>query len=195
MLLYLSPGACSLASHIALNEAGLAFEQVKVDLKNHRTALGDDFAKINPKGYVPALKFDTGEVLTENIAILSWIGDQAEKLSPRDPISRYRLLEALAYISTEVHKSFKQLFSAEATEGVKATARQAITKRLTFIAERLNQDYLLGPDFTVADAYLFVMLTWAGKNGVSIPDPLVLYFERIKGRPAVRRSLEEEKLA
>ena len=119
MILYLSPGACSLASHIALNEAGLAFEQVKVDLKTHRTALGDDFAKINPKGYVPALKFDNGEVLTENIAILSWIGDQAEKLPPLDSLSRYRLLEALAYISTEVHKAFKQLFSAEATEASK----------------------------------------------------------------------------
>jgi glutathione S-transferase len=195
MILYLSPGACSLASHIALNEAGLAFEQVKVDLENHRTAQGDDFAKINPKGYVPALKFDNGEVLTENIAILSWIGDQAEKLPPLDSVSRYRLLESLAYIATEVHKAFKPLFSAQATEGVKATARQAINKRLTFIAERLNQDYLLGPDFTVADAYLFVMLTWARKNGVSIPDPLLLYFERIRTRPAVRRSLEEEKLA
>ena len=107
MILYLAPGACSLADHIVLNEAGLAFDQVKVDLKTHRTEDGHDYAKINPKGYVPALALDSGEMLTENVAILSWIADQSEKLAPRGPLGRYRLLEALAYISTEIHKSFR----------------------------------------------------------------------------------------
>jgi glutathione S-transferase len=195
MILYLAPGACSLAGHIALNEAGLAFEQVNVDLKTHRTEDGHDFAEINPKGYVPALVLDSGELLTENVAILYWIADQAGKTAPVGSLGRYRLLESLAYISTEVHKSFKPLFSGSATEEVKAAVREAINKRLSFLAERLNQDYLFGSDFTVADAYLFVMLTWARQNGVSIPDPLPAYFERIKARPAVVRSLEDEGLA
>jgi glutathione S-transferase len=195
MILYLAPGACSLADHIALNEAGLAFDQVKVDLKTHRTEDGHDYAKINPKGYVPALALDSGEMLTENVAILSWIADQSEKLAPRGPLGRYRLLEALAYISTEIHKSFKPFFTPGTTEDAKAAAGQAIVKRLTFLAERLKDDYLLGPGFSVADAYLFVMLMWARKNGLSLPNPPLAYVERIKARPAVRRSLEEEKLA
>ena len=173
----------------------MAFEQIKVDLKSHRTADGSDFYEINPKGYVPALVLDSGEMLTENVAILSWIADQAEKLAPRGSFGRYRLLEALAFISTEIHKSYKPFFTPGTTEEAKSAARQAITRRLDFLAERLKGDYLLGPGFTVADAYLFVMLTWAPKNDVSVPDPLPVYFERIKARPAVRRSLEEEGLA
>jgi glutathione S-transferase len=105
------------------------------------------------------------------------------------------LLEALAYISTEIHKSFKPFFTPGTTEHAKAAAGQAIVKRLTFLAERLKDDYLLGPGFSVADAYLSVMLMWARKNGLSLPNPLLAYVERIKARPAVRRSLEEEKLA
>jgi glutathione S-transferase len=195
MILYLAAGACSLADHIALNEASLPFEQVIVDLKKRRTEDGRDYNSINPKGYVPALTLDSGEMLTENVAILSWIADQAPKLAPKGTLGRYRLLEALAYISTEVHKSFKLFFASDADDKAKAAAGQAIIKRLSFLAERLKDDYLLGPEFSVADAYLFVMLMWSKKNGLSIPNPLSAYFDRIQARPAVQRSLVEEKLA
>jgi glutathione S-transferase len=193
MILYLAPGACSLADHIALREAGLNFDQVKVDLKTHRKEDGRDYTVINPKGYVPALLLDSGEILTENIAILSWISDPSIPALFGDFV-RYRLLEALAYVSTEIHKSFKPYFMPGATEDAKASAGQTILKRLAFIAERLNQDYLLGAGFSVADAYLFVMLMWARKNGLSLPAPLPAYFERMKARPAVQRSLKEEGL-
>ena len=193
MILYLAPGACSLADHIALHEAGLNFDQVKVDLKTHRTEDGRDYTVINPKGYVPALLLNSGEILTENIAILSWISDQSTPALFGDFV-RYRLLEALAYVSTEIHKAFTPYFTPGATEDAKASAGQIILKRLTFIAERLNQDYLLGAGFSVADAYLFVMLMWARKNGLSLPVPLPAWFERMKARPAVQRSLKEEGL-
>ena len=193
MILYLAPGACSLADHIALHEAGLNFDQVKVDLKTHRTEDGRDYTVINPKGYVPALLLNSGEILTENIAILSWISNQSTPALFGDFV-RYRLLEALAYVSTEIHKSFKPYFTPGATEDAKASAGQTILKRLTLIAEWLNQDYLLGAGFSVADAYLFVMLMWARKNGLSLPVPLPAYFERMKARPAVQRSLKEEGL-
>jgi glutathione S-transferase len=193
MILYLAPGACSLADHIALHEAGLNFDHVKVDLKTHRTEDGRDYTVINPKGYVPALLLDSGEILTENIAILSWISDQSIPALFGD-FARYRLIEALAYVSTGIHKSFKPYFTPGATEDAKASAGQTILKRLTFIAERLNQDYLLRAGFSVPDAYLFVMLMWARKNGLSLPVPLPAYFERMKARPAVQRSLKEEGL-
>src|SRR5579864_1069587 len=107
MKLYLSPGACSLADHIALHEAGLDFDRIKVDLKAKRTEDGRDYSQINPKGYVPALEFDDGEVLTENIAILSVAADKAPALTPAGQFGRFRLLEMLAFISTEIHKAFK----------------------------------------------------------------------------------------
>ena len=195
MILYLAPGACSLADHIALNEAGLPFEQVLVDLKRHTTEDGRDYTSVNPKGYVPALTLDGGEMLTENVAILSWIADQEPKLAPKGTLSRYRLLETLAYISTEVHKSFKPFFASGVDDKAKAGAGQAIIKRLTYLAERLKDDYLLGPEFSVADAYLFVMLMWSKKNGLSIPDQLSAYFDRVQARLTVRRTLQEEKLA
>jgi glutathione S-transferase len=132
-----------------------------------------------------------GEILTENVAILSWISDQTTPALFGDFV-RYRLLEALAYVSTEIHKSFKPFFMPGATEDAKALAGETILKRLTFIAERLNQDYLLGAGYSVADPYLFVMLMWARNNGLALPVPLPAYSERIKARPAVQRSLKEE---
>jgi glutathione S-transferase len=194
MKLYYSPGACSLADHIALHEAGLTFERVKVDLKARRTADGRDYLQINAKGYVPALEFDDGQVLTENIAILSWIGDQAPMLAPKGPLGRFRLLEMLAFISTEIHKSFKPFFRPDATDADRAQTRDLIGKRLGFLAEQLRSDFLLGDRMSVADAYLFVMLLWAGKNEVTIPAPLTAYLARLKARPAVRLALEHEGL-
>jgi glutathione S-transferase len=194
MKLYYSPGACSLADHIALHEAGLKFECVKVDLKAKRTENGDDFAEINPKGYVPALEFDDGQTLTENIAILSWIADQAPDLALHGPLGRYRLLETLAFISTEIHKAFKPFFAANATDADKAAAGEQIGKRLKLIAENLQGDFLLANKMSVADAYLFVMLMWATKNRLTIPDPLPAYAARLRAREAVRLALEHEGL-
>ena len=195
MRLYLAPGACSLADHIALHEAGLKFDRVKVDLKARRTETGGDYTQINPKGYVPALQFDDGQVLTENIAILSWISDQAPGLAPTGPMARYRLLEMLAFISTEIHKGFKPFFKPDASEAEKTEAGEQIGKRLSFLADRLTSDFLLGDKMSVADAYLFTMLMWASKMGVKVPAPLAAYSERLRARPAVRQSLEHEGLA
>jgi glutathione S-transferase len=194
MILYLTPGACSLADHIALHEAKLPFDRVKVDLKTHTTEDGRDYLTINPKGYVPALQFDDGGVLTENLAILAWVADQAPALAPAGDLGRYRLLEALAFISTEIHKAFKPFFKPAAGEGEKAEAGAAIGKRLEFLGRRMEGDYLFGSQASVADAYLFVMLTWAKMNGLALPDPLPAFFDRMRARPAVRLAFEHEGL-
>jgi len=194
VILYFAPGACSLADHIALHEAGLTFDLVKVDLKSHTTPDGGDFAKINPKGYVPALVVADGEMLTENIAILSWIADQAPALAPQGKLGRYRLLEALAFISTEIHKSFKPFFAPGSTVEDKAKAAETISKRLNLLAGQLDGAYLFGPHVSVADAYLFVMLAWAKKNGVGISPTLAAFFDRMSARPAVQLAMREEGL-
>ena len=193
MKLYFSPGACSMADHIALHEAGLPFEHEKVDLKAKKTASGEDYAKINPKGYVPALLLDSGAMVTENVAILDWIAHQAPALVPSGDLGHTRLLEALAYISTELHKNFKPLFAGGSDEE-KQKAREAITKRLTYLAERMEGDYLFGDQFSAADAYLFVMLMWSKKNDVEMPDPLPAFFDRVKSRPSVQKAMEHEGL-
>jgi glutathione S-transferase len=193
MKLYLAPGACSLADHIALHEAGLEFDRVKVDLKTGLTEDGRDYARINPKGYVPALEFDDGDVLTENIAILSVIADKAPDLLPTGPLGRFRLLEMLAFISTEIHKAFKPFFKPDATAAEKAAAADQLAKRFAYLAGQMKGDYLFGK-FTVADPYLFVMCLWAQKNGVALPDPLPAFVTRMKARPAVRLALEHEGL-
>lgn len=195
MKLYYSPGACSLADHIALHEGGFAFEHEKVDLKTKTTETGADFAAINPKGYVPALVLDSGETVTENIAILSWIAAEKPDLAPGGAMGHTRLLETLAYISTEVHKSFKPFFTPGASDADKAKAGEQVTKRLQLIADHFDGDYLFGDRFSVADAYLFVMLMWAQKNGVTVPDPLPAFAERMKARAGVRTALEHEGLS
>jgi glutathione S-transferase len=192
MKLYLSPGACSLADHIALHEAGFEFDRIKVDLKAKRTADGRDFNRINPKGYVPVLEFDDGDILTENIAILSWIADQAPQLAPDGTMGRYRLLEVLAYISTEIHKAFKPFFSPDAQPEDKQAAYMTIKNRLDLLAGGLKGDFLFGSRFSVADAYPFTMLTWAKKNVLPLPQPLIAYFDRVKARPAVKLALRHE---
>ena len=170
MRLYFAPGACSLADHIALEEAGIAFDPMKVDLKAHMAEDGRDYRTVNPKGYVPALVFDDGEM------------------------GRYRLLEMLAYLSTELHKAFKPFFNVAADAADKTEAAKVVERRLDFIAERLTSDYLFGRDVCVADPYLFVMLTWADKNGLRMASPLPAYLERMRARPAVRRALQREGL-
>ena len=193
MKLYYAPGACSLADHIALHEAGLSFEHEKVDLKAKRTESGADYTAINPKGYVPALTLDSGETLSENIAILDWIAQQDSRLAPSGPMGRTHLLEALAFISTEIHKSFKPFF-AGADDSEKAKAGEMIGKRMGYLAGNMKGDYLFGPAASVADFYLFVMLLWAKKMGVAAPAPLEAFRERMMTLPSVQKAMRHEGL-
>jgi glutathione S-transferase len=194
MILYYSPGACSLADHIALNEAGLAHDLVKVDLRAKKTEADADYWAINPKGYVPAIGMDNGELLTENVAIMTWIASQAPAVAPKGDMGQIRLVETLTYISTELHKQFGPFFSG-ASDEAKAAAGERITKRLALLAPRVEAGYLFGPDFTVADAYLFTMLTWFKRVGLEIPATFTAYFDRMAARDAVQLSLKEEGLA
>lgn len=191
MKLYLTPGACSLAEHIALREAGLEFDRVRVDLATGRTESGDDYSAVNPKGYVPALVLDNGAILTENVAILSWIADRAPQLAPGGELGRTRLIEMLAFIATELHKPFLRVFFPT-SDAEQEQARAAIVGRLRFLADRLQGEYLFGSGFSVADAFLFVMLRWAQMVGLALPEPLPAYAGRISARPAVRLALQHE---
>lgn len=191
MKLYFSPGTCSLASDISLHEAGIAFEAVQVDLKTKKTTAGEDYLAINPKGYVPALGLNTGEVLTENAAILQYIADlnPESKLAPTwGTLERYRLVEWLALINSEIHKSLSTFFKPNAGEDWKQASRDNVTKRLDYIQTALSsRQFLMGDQFTVADAYLFTVLRWLRSAQL---DPaqwptIKTYFERIKARPQV----------
>ena len=193
MKLYYAPGACSLADHIALHEAGLGFQHVRVDLKAGTTEDGGDYRAINPKGYVPALVLDSGEVLTENVALLDWIAHQSPSLKPEGALGRTRLLELLAYISTEIHKGFKPFF-AGGSDADKAKAGEVIGKRLSYLAERIEGDYLTGPHPSVADFYLFVMLLWADKFGLDAPAPLAVLRDRLKALESVQTAMRHEGL-
>lgn len=193
MKLYLTPGACSLADHIALHEAGLTFDPVRVDLATKRTEDGGDYTKINPKGYVPALVLDDGQVLTENIAILSWVADRAPALAPDGELGRIRLIELLAFIATELHKPFVRSFFPT-SDADKEAAEGMIRRRLAFVAERMPGDYLFGDEVSAADAYLYVMLRWARMQGLDLPQPLAAFVERMNARPAVRQALQHEGL-
>lgn len=193
MKLYYSPGACSLADHIALHEAGLPFDHVKVDLKAKKTENGEDYTAVNPKGYVPALTLDSGETLSENIAILDWIAHQDSALKPGGAMGHTHLLELLAYISTEIHKSFTPFFQGGSDEE-KKKAGDKIAKRLAYLEERLDGDYLLGSRVSVADAYLFVMLLWAAKNSLDIPPRLAAFRDRMMAREAVKTAMAHEGL-
>ena len=191
MKLYYSPGACSLAFHIALLEGGLDFELERVDLKSKLTETGADFNTINTKGYVPALVLDSRDVLTENIAVLDWIATQAPHLGLDGPMGRTHLIQALAYISTEIHKSFKPFFVG-ASEEDKARAGQYINKRMRWLADRKVGRFLFGNEPSVADFYLFVTLRWASKRGIAVPDGLVSLQTRMLDRPRVQSALEFE---
>jgi glutathione S-transferase len=193
MKLYYAPGACSLSDHIALHEAGLSFEHEKVDLKTKRTESGADFTAINPKGYVPALTLDSGETLSENIAILDWIAHQDTALTPAGAMGHTHLLEALAFISTEIHKSFKPFF-AGAGDDEMAKAGETIRKRTDYLAETMKGDFLFGPAISAADCYLFVMLLWAKKNGVAVAGKLDAYRDRMMALPSVRKAMTHEGL-
>jgi glutathione S-transferase len=198
MKLFLTPFACSLASHIALREAGLDFETVKVDLRAKKTASGDDYLATNPKGYVPALQLDNGEVLTENVAVLQYIADRVpeKKLAPAAGTpERYRLIEWLAFINSEIHKNFSPMFNPAAVEGHKQYAKDLLAKRFDYLQGVLgSRQFLMGDQFTVADAYLFTVLNWTGHVGIDLgPWPaLKAYLERVGSRPNVGAALAAE---
>ena len=200
MKLYYTPGACSLASHISLREAGIDFEGVQVDLRSKKTADGKDFTTINSKGYVPALQLDDGELLTENIAILQYIGDQKpdRKLAPpAGSRERYRLVEWLAFISTELHKGFSPFFNPATPDAYKGIARDRLVLRLDWLEKQLgSKQYLMGDQFTGADAYLFTILSWSGAAGLDLArwSGLKQYFDRVAARPAVEQARQAEGL-
>jgi glutathione S-transferase len=190
MTLFTAPGFSSLADHIAMLEAGLQFDVAKVDFATKQIEGGGSLTEISPKGYVPALILAGGEVLTENVAILAWVADNAPHLAPQGPLGRYRLLEMLGFIASEIHKRFPAFLAAP--EEAKEPIAQEIMRWFRFIAERLEHDYLFGDTFTVADAYLFVMARGAAELGFALPEPLPDYVARIERRPAVQSALQRE---
>lgn len=200
MKLYYKAGACSLSPHIVLCEAGLAFDLESVDLITKKTGSGGDYLGFNPKGYVPALLLDDGQLLTEGPAIVQYIADRVpeKRLAPAaGTMERYRLMEALNFIGTELHKGFSPLFNPKAPDEWKSMARDMLTKRIGVVAKQLEgRDYLLGAEFSVADAYLFTVLGWAGyvKLDLSAWPVLKSYLARIAARPAVQAAMAAEGL-
>lgn len=199
MRLYYAPGACSLAPHIIAREANLDVTLDKVNFADpeRRTESGRKYYEINPQGAVPALELDTGEVLTEAQVVMQYLAAQAPqaRLAPSDGMARWRLLETLNFIATELHKGFGP-FWKKGGEEAKEGARKLLLNRFGLLARKLgDKPYLLG-DFSIADAYAFVMLTWARVHGLDLSDlpTLKTYFERVQARPAVRHALEEEGL-
>jgi glutathione S-transferase len=200
MKLYYSPGACSLSPHIALHEAGLAHELVRVDLKEKKTETGEDFAKINPKGQVPALMLDSGELLTEGPVIVQVIADKAagKNLAPaRDSTERYKLQEWLTYTNGELHKNIGPLFNPALSDDAKAVFKDRAIGKFRYVDGQLaGKDYLMGKQFTVADGYMFTMLRWADnmKFDLSGLTNLKAYQARVGARPMVQQALSKEGL-
>jgi len=201
MKLYYSPGACSLASHIALREAGLPFDLEKVDLKTKTTETGEDFRNINPRGYIPALRLDDGRVFTEGAHILLWIGHQApadKKLLPAIGSDGYfAVVEYLVFIATELHKGCSPLFNPHTPEAARNAARDTLTMRVQWLNDTLGaKPYIDGNDFCVADAYLFTVLSWLPRLGFDYSrwPALEGYLARVGKRPNVLAALKAEGL-
>ena len=200
MKLYYSPGACSLSPHIALLEAGLPYDLVKVDLRAKKLENGDDYLTVNPKGQVPALSLDSGELVTEGPVIVQMIADKAaaKNLAPaRDSAERYKLQEWLNFITAELHKNFSPLFSPVLTDETKAFFKDRLMGKFKYIDGTLaGHDYLIGDRFMVVDAYLFTMLCWADrmKFDFSALPNLVAYKARVAARPKVQEALTKEGL-
>lgn len=200
MKLYYATGACSLSPHIVLSELGLPYELLRVDLKTHLTADGLDYTAINPKGYVPALLLDDGQLLTEGPAIVQYLADQkpaAGLLPPAGTLERARVQEWLTFIGTELHKNFSPLFNPNASADWKAAAKANIERRFGFVEKALaGRDYLTGANFCVADAYLFTVVNWTKVVKIDLtPWPtLTAFHQRVMARPAVQAALREEGL-
>ena len=201
MKLYYSPGACSLSPHIALREAGLAFQPVLASTKSHKLQDGTDYYGINPLGYVPLLELDDGTMLREGPAIVQYIADQAplKNLAPANgTLPRYRLQEWLTFIGTEIHKTYSPLFNAAMPEAGKEIMRDKLASRYRWLDGQLaGKDYLMGDHFTVADGYLFAVTRWAAPMKIDLAQfPNVrANHERVAARPAVQEALRAEGLA
>ena len=200
MKLYYSPGACSLSPHIALLEAGLPADLVRVDLRTHKLDGGDDYHHVHVKGYVPLLELDSGERLSEGPAIVQYIADRnpASGLAPAaGTMERYRLQEWLNFITSELHKSFSPLFDSGAPAEWKEKVKARLAARFDWISTQLaGKDYLLGKQFTVADAYLFTVLRWSKLVGLDLArwPTLATYVDRVAARPHVQQALKSEGL-
>ncbi|WP_050628227.1 glutathione transferase GstA [Bradyrhizobium viridifuturi] len=201
MKLYYTPGACSLSPHIALLEAGLPYDLVKVDLRAKKLENGDDFLQVNPKGQVPALALDTGEMVTEGPIIIQMIADKAadKKLAPaRDSNERYKLLEWLNYITTELHKNLGPMFSPVLADDAKAFFKDRAMGKFKYVDSQLaGREYLMGNQFTVADGYLFTMIMWAQDRlgfDLSGLSNVTAYKARVAARPKVQEALKKEGL-
>ncbi|QOZ44714.1 glutathione transferase GstA [Bradyrhizobium sp. CCBAU 53340] len=199
MKLYYAPGACSLSPHIALLEAGLPFDMVKVDLRTKKLESGEDYLEVNPKGQVPALQLDSGEVITEGPVIVQVIADKVGNgLAPaRDSAERYKLLEWLNFVTTELHKNFGPLFSPILADDAKSFFRDRVIAKLKYVDSQLaGRNFLMGDQFTVADGYLFTILGWTDplKFDLSGMGSLLAYKARIAARPKVKEALVKEGL-
>ncbi len=200
MKLYFSPGTCALSPHIVLVESGLPFELERVDLGAKKTASGADYWQINPKGYVPAIALDNGQVLTEGPAIVQYLADlvPAKRLAPpAGTMERYRLQEILNFITSELHKGFSPLFNRKATEEWKTEVKNLLGRRIGVVSKQLEgKAHLMGDTFTVADAYLYTILRWATGTHIDLAQwpGLPDYMDRIAARPAVQESLKVEGL-
>ncbi|MEP6558829.1 MAG: glutathione transferase GstA [Burkholderiales bacterium] len=200
MKLYYSPGACSLSPHIALEEAGLKYEAIAAPTKTHKLPDGSDYYKINPLGYVPLLVLDDGTKLTEGPAIVQYIADQVpdKKLAPANgTMERYQLQSKLNFVGTELHKSFSPLFNAATPDDMKKAAREKVLGRLKWIdGELAGKQYLMGDQFTVADAYLFTVSNWCSRVDVDISSlsNLAAFRDRVSKRPAVQKAMKDEGL-
>jgi len=200
MKLYYTPGACSLAPHIVLRETGLPVELVKVDLSRKKTADGGDYLRINPKGSVPALELDDGQILTEAAVLVQYIADRkpgSDLIPAPGSLERYRLMEWLNFISSELHKTFGPLFNPDAAPAWKEAQVKLLARRFDYLAEKLGgRAYLMGEAFTVADAYLFTVLNWTGFARIDLgPWPVLPeYMARVSARPCVMEAMKQEGL-
>lgn len=200
MKLFCKPGACSLSPHIVLRETGIDFTLVTVDLQTKKTEQGEDYLQINPKGQVPALLLNDGSLLTEGVAIVQYLADlksDRQLLAPCGSLNRYHTLEWLNYVATELHKGFSPLFRPNTPDAFKASTRELLEKKFSYVNSELkDKQWLMGLRFTVADAYLFTVTRWAHAlklelNGL---DALNGWFDRVAERPAVAAALKAEGL-
>lgn len=200
MKLYYSPGTCSLSVHIILREGEFSFDTEKVDLATKKTATGADYLSVNPNGYVPALVLNDGYILTEGPAIIQYLADSVPEKNLAPAVGtkeRYQLMQWLNFISTELHKGFSPLFNAQAPEQWKTIVADQLGRRLNMASHQLEGNYwLMGSEFTVADAYLFTVLSWGKHVGIEIDRWPVLkaYQGQVFERPAVRAAMEAEGL-
>jgi glutathione S-transferase len=200
MKLYYAPGACSLSPHIVAREAGLPIELEKVDVRAKKTAAGDDYWQVNPKGQVPTLRLDDGDILTEGPAIVQYLADMAPqaKLAPAvGTKERYQVQEWLNFVTSELHKNFSPLFRPNTPDEYKPIAKENLANRFNYIDKHLaGRQYLMGDQFTVADAYLFTILRWSSVQHIDLAawPNIAAYMGRVGERPKVKEALQAEGL-